>query len=271
MTTQAGHDWQTPSEGGDLSPPEGGSESVIDFEATTSQETLTWGTMGDPVLIFLQERVLSGGDGHNGDEPTTPQTDTQYTLTQRQNMVGMDNTNHRTSRRPARSTSSGRVMVDTQPTSPVQNVRCRNKRRQQATTQQADQDTQLSQMCDTLSQDPANEQQHTEKKGGSKQMKAWWIVESLNMKGRGSQVVERSKWSDIALMMKQKCISILTLQETHLSEDYANTIRTLYGKHLSIHFSVCEENATGKSGVVIVLNKDLVKTAEAKTTELILG
>ncbi|KAK0462730.1 hypothetical protein IW261DRAFT_1554261 [Armillaria novae-zelandiae] len=72
-------------------------------------------------------------------------------------------------------------------------------------------------------------------------------------------------------MMKQKRISVLTLQETHLSEDYANTIRSLYGKRLSIHFSVSEENTTGKAGVAIVLNKDLVWTDKVSTTELIPG
>ncbi|KAK0474375.1 hypothetical protein IW261DRAFT_1341562 [Armillaria novae-zelandiae] len=91
------------------------------------------------------------------------------------------------------------------------------------------------------------------------------------MKGRGSQVVEWSKCSDISLMMKQKQISVLTLQETHLSEDYANTIRSLYGKQLSIHFSASEENTTGKAGVAIVLNKDLVWMDEVSTTELIPG
>ncbi|PBK67346.1 hypothetical protein ARMSODRAFT_977014 [Armillaria solidipes] len=82
------------------------------------------------------------------------------------------------------------------------------------------------------------------------------------MKGWGSQIVEKSKWSDISLMMKEKWVSILTLQETHLLEEYTQTVQVLY---------VCDENSTGKAGVAIVLNKDLVKTDEVVTMELIPG
>ncbi|KAK0429538.1 hypothetical protein EV421DRAFT_1893839 [Armillaria borealis] len=71
--------------------------------------------------------------------------------------------------------------------------------------------------------------------------------------------------------MKEQQISVLTLQETHLLEDYARDIWTLYGKHLSIHFTACVENSTAKAGVTIVLNKELVKTDEVETTELIPG
>ncbi|KAK0473528.1 hypothetical protein EDD18DRAFT_1313817 [Armillaria luteobubalina] len=69
--------------------------------------------------------------------------------------------------------------------------------------------------------------------------------------------------------MREKKICVLTLQETHLSEEYTQAVQTLYGKQLSIHFSACTENPTGKSGVAIVLNKDLVKTDKVETTELI--
>ncbi|PBK73881.1 DNase I-like protein [Armillaria solidipes] len=71
--------------------------------------------------------------------------------------------------------------------------------------------------------------------------------------------------------MKKRQISLLTLQETHLSEEYTRDVRTLYGRRLSIHFSSCEENPTGKSGVAVVLNKDLVKTDGVESIELIPG
>ncbi|KAK0504431.1 hypothetical protein EDD18DRAFT_1032095, partial [Armillaria luteobubalina] len=96
-------------------------------------------------------------------------------------------------------------------------------------------------------------------------------VESLNMKGRGAQNAAHSKWSDINLMMKEQRISVLTLQETHLTEDYMNEVHSLFGKRLSVYFSACRNNSSGRAGVAVVLNKDLVKTENVKVTELILG
>ncbi|KAK0452737.1 Endonuclease/exonuclease/phosphatase [Desarmillaria tabescens] len=71
--------------------------------------------------------------------------------------------------------------------------------------------------------------------------------------------------------MKEQKISIMTLQETHLSDTYTKEVLALHGKQLSIHFSSDEQNPTGKSGVAIVLNKDLVKTEDVVTTNLLPG
>ncbi len=54
-------------------------------------------------------------------------------------------------------------------------------------------------------------------------------------------------------------------------EDYTKEVWVLYGKHLSVHFTACRENSMAKAGVVIVLNKEFVKTDKVETTELILG
>ncbi|KAK0497128.1 hypothetical protein EDD18DRAFT_1309019 [Armillaria luteobubalina] len=47
--------------------------------------------------------------------------------------------------------------------------------------------------------------------------------------------------------MKEKRVSILTLQETHLTEMYVDDIHRLYGERLSVHFSACSSNSSGKA------------------------
>ncbi|KAK0471746.1 Endonuclease/exonuclease/phosphatase, partial [Armillaria novae-zelandiae] len=101
--------------------------------------------------------------------------------------------------------------------------------------------------------------------------KAWWVVASLNMKGRGDQNPLKSKWSDINRIIKEQKISILTLQETHLSEEYAEEIAKVYGKTMKILFSANECHATGKAGVAVVLNKNLIQTEGVIMTNLIPG
>ncbi|PBK82557.1 hypothetical protein ARMGADRAFT_946396, partial [Armillaria gallica] len=78
------------------------------------------------------------------------------------------------------------------------------------------------------------------------------------------------KWSEINLMMREKLISLLTLQDMYLSDEYTREVLALYGKRLSIHSSDTE-HSTGRSSVAIVLNKDLVKTEGVVTTYLIPG
>lgn len=126
-------------------------------------------------------------------------------------------------------------------------------------------------MRNALSQQPSEQYNSNPRKRQGKKTKAWWIVSSLNMKGQGSQQPEQSKWSEINSMMREKQISLLTLQETRLSDEYTNKVWALYGKRLSIHFSSSTENATGKSGVAVVLNKDLVKMDHVESTKLIPG
>ncbi|KAK0477655.1 Endonuclease/exonuclease/phosphatase, partial [Armillaria novae-zelandiae] len=104
-----------------------------------------------------------------------------------------------------------------------------------------------------------------------KRTRAGWTIESLNMKGRGAQSAAKSKWSEINSMMRERHIGILTLQETHLTEEYTDEIHQLFGKRLSVHFSACRSNSSGKAGVAIVLNKDLVPTDDVEITELVHG
>ncbi|KAK0499392.1 hypothetical protein EDD18DRAFT_1069387 [Armillaria luteobubalina] len=91
------------------------------------------------------------------------------------------------------------------------------------------------------------------------------------MKGHGSQNPLQSKWADISRMMKDQKIGILMLQETHLSSNYVDEVWKFYGMRLEILFSADEHNPTGKAGITIVLNKDLIQTDGVEVTNLIPG
>ncbi|KAK0486817.1 Endonuclease/exonuclease/phosphatase [Armillaria luteobubalina] len=71
--------------------------------------------------------------------------------------------------------------------------------------------------------------------------------------------------------MREQKISLLMLQETHLSREYANEILQMYGKSMEIFFSADKYNPTGKAGVAVILNKNLIQTEGVVTTDLIPG
>lgn len=71
--------------------------------------------------------------------------------------------------------------------------------------------------------------------------------------------------------MRKRRISVLTLQETHLTKKHVEEIHTIYGKRLRIFHSSNPERPSERAGVVVVLNRELVKTEEAEITELIPG
>ncbi|KAK0501120.1 hypothetical protein EDD18DRAFT_1102069 [Armillaria luteobubalina] len=75
----------------------------------------------------------------------------------------------------------------------------------------------------------------------TKHTKARWIFTSLNMKDHGSQ---NPLW---------------------------NEVWKFYGMRLEILFSADECNPTGKVGITIVLNKDLIQMDGVEVTNLILG
>ncbi len=67
-----------------------------------------------------------------------------------------------------------------------------------------------------------------------KRTKAWWNIETINMKGWGASDMfnANSKWQDINRIVHEKKISLLTLQETHLSDTHVEDIHKIYGKRL---------------------------------------
>jgi exonuclease III len=98
-------------------------------------------------------------------------------------------------------------------------------------------------------------------------------VATLNMNGKHTMRngVKQSKWKDIHSMVKTSRYGILALQETHLEEEDMETIDRLYGRRLRVVASSDPERVTQSAGVAFVLNKDLIKTSNVKTTAIIPG
>ncbi|KAJ7891627.1 hypothetical protein B0H14DRAFT_2560684 [Mycena olivaceomarginata] len=72
----------------------------------------------------------------------------------------------------------------------------------------------------------------------------------------GNQKTHRPKWYEInQMMMREKQIGILLVQEAHMNEERRERVEGLFKKNLKIYHSEDPENPTRKGGVVIVLNR----------------
>ena len=101
------------------------------------------------------------------------------------------------------------------------------------------------------------------------------LLATLNIKGRSSVTSETrnqvSKWTDIHRFIRQKQISILCVQETHLEQTHVDTITALYGKRLDVHNSPLPSNPGVSAGVAFVINKERLNPTNVLTRELIPG
>jgi exonuclease III len=99
-------------------------------------------------------------------------------------------------------------------------------------------------------------------------------IGSLNINGLRTSIennTEFMKWTEVNATMKREKIAILAVQETHLDEASTTEIHRAFGKRLVIHNSQLENNPRTSAGVAFVLNKELIKTDQVKTFELIKG
>ena len=80
---------------------------------------------------------------------------------------------------------------------------------------------------------------------------------SLNIKGRRSGDIE--KWMHIPQIICEKRIGILTVQETHLTDELAHQFKFLFDNTLELIFSPDLEIHNVR-GIALVLNKRLIKT-----------
>lgn len=99
-------------------------------------------------------------------------------------------------------------------------------------------------------------------------------IGSLNINGRHSMTDNNSefgKWTEVNATMKKDRIAILAVQETHLEEENTQELHKAFGKRLVIHNSQLENNPRMSAGVAFILNKELIKTDNVKTFELIKG
>ncbi|KAG1758320.1 hypothetical protein EDD22DRAFT_784112 [Suillus occidentalis] len=79
------------------------------------------------------------------------------------------------------------------------------------------------------------------------------------------------KWLAVQHVMKERKISILCIQETHLTQEHKMQIESLYSRRLQAINSCdsfCPSNSTG---VASVLNKKIINTTDTKITEIVPG
>ncbi|KAF6753393.1 Endonuclease/exonuclease/phosphatase [Ephemerocybe angulata] len=87
----------------------------------------------------------------------------------------------------------------------------------------------------------------------TKNSRAALRIASLNIRGAGSSRT-RSKWTDIARLMKTRSINVLAVQETHLTEDQLSTLNHRH-QGVRIISSPNPDNPSSKGGVAIILNR----------------
>ncbi|KAH6911108.1 hypothetical protein BKA70DRAFT_1220156 [Coprinopsis sp. MPI-PUGE-AT-0042] len=94
-------------------------------------------------------------------------------------------------------------------------------------------------------------------------------VGSLNIRGGGSTATEE-KWQQINRVMKEGKISVLAVQETHLSEERTKELNTQFAGRMKIYNSN-EDDVTNARGVAIVVDHNLTKGGPITTRKIIPG
>lgn len=94
------------------------------------------------------------------------------------------------------------------------------------------------------------------------------------MKGRASPTLgpgPLSKWTAVQRLVRQQKISILCLQETHLTPEHALQLRQLFGHRLDIECSHPTEHPAASAGVAFVINKELLAPPQTHHVEHVPG
>ena len=116
-----------------------------------------------------------------------------------------------------------------------------------------------------------NENRHAEKRKEVR-TRATIKIGSLNMRGNGATIGSgNSKWLCMNQLTRDEKIAVLTVQETHITEQKAEELNSLFQASLRVIVSPDPANPTGARGVALVLNKRLIKADEVKTEVLIPG
>ncbi|KIJ55887.1 hypothetical protein M422DRAFT_239041 [Sphaerobolus stellatus SS14] len=103
----------------------------------------------------------------------------------------------------------------------------------------------------------------------NKKLRGGITIASQNMRG-GRSHASRLKWNQINQLMRERNISILVLQETHVDDSMIDDISKLFDRQLHILNSHDPTNLASK-GVAFVINKRHVKWQELISTEIIPG
>ena len=108
-----------------------------------------------------------------------------------------------------------------------------------------------------------------------KQTKAAIKIASINsyMRGFGNQSAfnPQNKWHHVNQVMREKKIAVLLVQEAHMNSERQAQVEGIFSRRMKIHSSANPENPTGKGGVAVVLNRELIHTNESKATVIVPG
>ncbi|KAJ7077635.1 Endonuclease/exonuclease/phosphatase [Mycena belliarum] len=107
---------------------------------------------------------------------------------------------------------------------------------------------------------------------GKKNMKASVKIAALNIRGQGNTDVRHqdNKWYELWQVMREQKVGIMIIGEAHLDDERKAAIDQLFGRVLHTEFTKYPLTSNAKRAA-IVLNKNMVKTGEVKTTEIVPG
>ncbi|KAI9058074.1 DNase I-like protein, partial [Trametes sanguinea] len=98
-------------------------------------------------------------------------------------------------------------------------------------------------------------------------------IGTLNIKGYGSDIRNgvSGKWLLINQLMKENKLSVLAIQETHLTQDRANDLTRLFGPRLKFFVSNHPTSPSRAAGIAFVLNMELHGSDGATCREIVPG
>ncbi|KAK0478559.1 hypothetical protein IW261DRAFT_1309593, partial [Armillaria novae-zelandiae] len=79
------------------------------------------------------------------------------------------------------------------------------------------------------------------------------------------------KWGHVNQLLRTSRTGILMVSEAHLTERQCEEIEKLFARRMKIIFTANPDNPTGKGGVAIVLNKQLMNWHNIQTKEVVPG
>lgn len=100
------------------------------------------------------------------------------------------------------------------------------------------------------------------------------MIATMNMCGASaptSNMDLRSKWTMVNHTIRTNKIAVLALQETHLDNKLAGTIKSCFQKNFDILYSSDPDSLCTKAEVAFVLNKALIPNREHKLHILVPG
>ncbi|KAJ7289805.1 Endonuclease/exonuclease/phosphatase, partial [Mycena rebaudengoi] len=107
---------------------------------------------------------------------------------------------------------------------------------------------------------------------GKKNTKASVKINALNIKGNGNTNVyhPNNKWYELWQIMREQRIGVLIVGEAHMDDERKAGIDSLFGRCIRLEYTRDPRTSNAK-GVAIVLNKNMVETADVNTRELVAG